>query len=154
MELKAAELFIERAEKIHQNIKANILPSITYERFEHIGSTAVPGALTKGDIDFYLEVLPGNHNSTVAVLLANGFELGKNTLRNEELCMVVHSSCSVQVVSKGSKYDFFVTFRDALNGNEELVARYNKIKQESVGLEKREYQDKKSIFIEAVLKSL
>ncbi|UZD58910.1 GrpB family protein [Shewanella algae] len=77
-----------------------------------------------------------------------------DTLRTSELCMlesVRGDNVALQVVVNGSIYEFFLTFRDKLIANPEIVKKYNHLKVCCKLLTSEEYRDKKSIFIETVL---
>lgn len=133
--------------------KPIIESSIPDSRVEHIGSTAITGALTKGDVDLYEEVPARAHADAVSAIQAFGFSVKQDTHRDSELCMLEKpdEGFALQVVARGSKYEFFLLFRDALNGDAELVQRYNQMKKNAIGSTPEHYRAQKSLFIEAVL---
>lgn len=124
-------------------------------RLEHIGSSSVPGAVSKGDLDLCLIVPAAAHADTVARLQAQGYEEQLDTLRTPELCMLNAPSTwpehAVQVVAAGSEFEDFLQFRDALRADAELVQQYNAIKQAHAGSGEAAYRAAKSDFIARVL---
>ena len=125
--------------------------NISYIAFEHIGSTSITDCLTKGDIDFYLEVKETDHQRAVDLLIDLGFKIKSDTHRDQHLCMLQNKECAIQVVSTNSKYIFFKVFRNKLNSEPDLVKQYNKIKFSSQGLTEDEYRERKAKFIRSVL---
>lgn len=86
-----------------------------------------------------------------------GFKVKRDSHRDSELCMLEHhdiEDLAVQVVARGSKYSFFLKFRDALNRNKHLVAQYNALKQSCVDVTQEQYRERKSQFIRGVLDEL
>jgi GNAT superfamily N-acetyltransferase len=57
----------------------------------------------------------------------------------------------LQLVSRGSKFEFFLTFRDKLNSSDILREKYNQLKNQCSSLDHDEYRKVKSEFIESVL---
>lgn len=49
--------------------------------FEHVGSSSVPGAISKGDLDIYVGVDPQEHASAVLKLIDCGYKVKADTLR-------------------------------------------------------------------------
>ena len=140
-----------KVEYLYKKLEPLISAKIKDYTFEHIGSTSIVGCLTKGDIDFYLEVEPEDHQNVIKKLLELGFKVKVDTHRDKSLCMLQNSECAIQVVSKGSKYEFFKVFRDKLNENPEMVSQYNQIKMSSQYLSDDDYRKNKAKFILSVL---
>jgi len=120
---------------------------------EHVGSSSVPGVISKGDLDILVGVEAHELEASVRVLLTLGFQEKKNTLRTSELCMLESTSEDVafQVVAIGSEFECFLGFRDRLRAFPDLVIQYNELKKSCEGLSHDEYREKKSSFIEHVL---
>ncbi|CAM3198602.1 GrpB family protein [Vibrio neptunius] len=120
---------------------------------EHIGSSAIPGAISKGDLDIYVGVEQSQFEQSVQTLTTLGFSEKQNTLRTSELCMLESKTDNVafQVVANGSQHECFLRFRDYLVSNPELVRHYNKLKQSCEGYSHEDYRTLKSDFIEQVL---
>ena len=83
----------------------------------HIGSTAIPGCLTKGDLDVCVRV---NREDVARVdaLLATGYARNTGSFRSAEFSAFKddshHPPLGVQLVARGSELDVFVGFRDCL----------------------------------------
>ncbi|KKD00735.1 GrpB family protein [Photobacterium halotolerans] len=122
-------------------------------RVEHVGSSSIPGTISKGDLDILVGVEAHELEASVRVLLTLGFQEKKNTLRTRELCMLESTSEDVafQVVAIGSEFECFLGFRDRLRAFPDLVIQYNELKKSCEGLSHDEYREKKSTFIEHVL---
>ena len=127
-------------------------------RVEHIGASAIPGAISKGDLDVFVGVDEKELERTVDCLERNGYRVKPDTLRNESLCMLETCSYEVpvalQVVASGSEYEMFLTFRDAVKRSECLLEEYNQMKHLCEGMSEESYRIRKSEFIEYVLESL
>jgi GrpB-like predicted nucleotidyltransferase (UPF0157 family) len=138
-------LFSDYREKIHR-----LIPSA---RVEHIGSSSIPGLISKGDLDIFVGVNPQVHERSVTMLTSLGFKIKENTLKTPELCMLGREDQDValQVVVNGSRYEFFIEFRDKLIHSPELLKRYNDLKKSCVSLGVDEYRERKSNFIEQIL---
>lgn len=120
---------------------------------EHVGSSAIPGAISKGDLDIYVGVEPPELEGAVQQLYKLEFSVKQNTLRTPELCMLESKTEDVafQVVANGSQYECFLKFREQLRSSPDLVNRYNKLKQSCEGYSPEDYRRIKSEFIEQVL---
>ncbi|MEK8047883.1 GrpB family protein [Ideonella margarita] len=124
-------------------------------RIEHVGSSAIPGVVSKGDIDVCVLVPAQQHQPTVAALERVGYVAKRDTLRTPELCMMLSPrgdvDLALQVVAEGSRFEFFMRFRDALRASPALVKAYNEVKQSAACLSAEEYRAAKSAFIASVL---
>ena len=149
-QLEVSRLYEEVREKVHQ-----LLPNA---RLEHIGASAVPGAISKGDLDVFVGVDRKEVEIAIARLEHNGYRVKADTFRSESLCMLEIDAyeypVALQVVANGSEFEMFLTFRDALRNSKVLLQEYNQMKHLSKGMSENAYRAKKSAFIENVLKSL
>lgn len=121
---------------------------------EHIGSSAVDGLISKGDLDIYVAVPFLQMNHAIAQIQQLGFHEKLDTLRTESLCMLSHNSddqLAIQVVAQGSEFEFFITFREMLRQSTVLCEQYNALKMSCEGMSEEEYRSKKAQFIEDVL---
>ena len=122
---------------------------------EHIGASAIPGAVSKGDLDICVLVAPQAHAQAVQTLRAAGYAIKADTLRTPALCMLLSPrtdmDVALQVVARGSEFEFFLHFRDALRANPALVEQYNQLKTRFATSREERYRAEKSRFIAAVL---
>lgn len=158
MQLLKPEHYQPAAAARYARIAATVLAVLPLARLEHVGASAIPGALSKGDLDICVVVAAGAHAAAVAVLQGLGYAVKADTLRTAELCMLQAEgdadAVALQVVAAGSKFEFFMHFRDALRADAQLVAAYNRVKQEAAALAPQRYRQEKAKFIEQVLQSL
>lgn len=124
-------------------------------RIEHIGASAIPGAYSKGDVDICVAVPRDRFLEALGVLGEAGYTIRPDTLRTEQLCMLDAPESdvplSVQLIEAGSRYEFFMRFRDALRDDATLVARYNALKIDAAPYGIEAYRAAKSRFILDVL---
>lgn len=120
----------------------------------HVGSTAVPGCLTKGDLDVCVRA----HRDDVAhidALLATRYARNTGSFRSETFSAFKddshHPPLGVQLVARGSELDVFVRFRDCLLRDPALVDAFNALKVACAGQPMAIYRRAKSDFIARAL---
>ena len=136
---------------LYQQKICKILPSA---KVEHIGSSSIPNAISKGDLDIYVEIKPELLESAIEQLKALNFSEKLNTLRKADLCMLESNNgddVAIQIVSSNSEFTNFLTFRDRLINSPSLVTEYNLLKSTCSGLDQDRYRSIKSQFIQKVL---
>ena len=129
--------------------------SLPTARIEHIGASSVPGAISKGDLDIFVGLDNDRLEKGIQAISELGFEIKQNTLRTSELCMMeskTQDNLSVQVVANGSKFEFFLHFRDILKNHPTVLSEYNRLKEKCEDYGEDEYREIKSNFIEKILK--
>lgn len=156
MKLHPPEAYQAELAKRYESIAANLYRIIPSARIEHIGSSAVAGAVSKADLDICIIVGAAELEAVVQTLRQYGYTEKLDTLRTEELCMLEctlqNEAHALQVVASGSRFEtFFVAFRNLLRAKPELVEQYNQIKLQSAGLGVEKYREAKSQFIAAAL---
>lgn len=149
--------FIYRIENIYLDVEATIIKILPNARVEHVGSSAIPGAISKGDLDIFVGVTQDDFLKAIDLIKHIGFSEKLDTLRTDSLCMMTSSTynedVAVQLVANGSEHESFLKFRDKLRSNPDLVSRYNQLKRDCKGLSHDNYREVKSAFIETVLKT-
>jgi len=144
---QAATAFASVADEV-----SRLLPNA---QLEHIGASAISGAVSKGDLDICVLVAPQAHAQAVQTLQATGYAIKADTLHTPALCMLLSPrsdmDVALQVVAKGSEFEFFLHFRDALRANPALVEQYNQLKTRFATRGEERYRAEKSRFITAVL---
>ena len=131
-----------------------LLAIIPKAQIEHIGSSAIPHAVSKGDLDIYVAVDAVDFDSAIVSISSLGFVEKLDTLRTHELCMLEslqQDDVAIQLVVKNSQWQSFLIFRDRLLKNQNLVMAYNQLKHDSQHLSMDKYRCKKAKFIESVL---
>lgn len=117
---------------------------------EHVGATAVPGCLTKGDLDICIRIASIDFEAADQ-LLAQKFERNFGSVRDGTFSAFKNDDqnppLGVQLVAMGSDLDFFVAFRDRLRENEGLLSSYNDLKQRYEGRDMDDYRNANADFI-------
>ncbi|RWB98693.1 MULTISPECIES: GrpB family protein [unclassified Mesorhizobium] len=117
---------------------------------EHVGATAVPGCLTKGDLDICIRVDPQDFEAAEERLVRS-LERNSGSVRSDAFSAFMddeqHPPLGVQLVAKGSELDFFVRFRDRLRESANLLSSYNDLKRRFEGRDMEEYRSAKADFI-------
>jgi GrpB-like predicted nucleotidyltransferase (UPF0157 family) len=126
---------------------------------EHVGSTAVLGALTKGDLDLLVRVEADDFAAAVAGLLGlYAIDQPENwtpTFASFTDPQAADPPVGVQLAVAGSADDaLFGPFRDAVAGDPALLAEYNALKLENDGEDYERYTDVKAEFVKRVLETL
>ena len=120
----------------------------------HIGATAAPGCLTKGDLDIVVRVEAVDFaaaDSAIATLLARN----TGSTHTDTFSAFEDGGTSphlgVQLVVAGSPDDCFHSFAEALQRDPDLLARYNDLKRQYDGHPMDVYRAAKDAFIALAL---
>lgn len=156
MKFYAADQYQPACERLFNQWRVAIQHQLPEARVEHIGASSIPSAISKGDLDIFVGVPALQHEEAVARLVELGFQEKQDTLRTSELCMLESKQdddVALQVVANGSEFEDFLTFRDTLRANPQLVHTYNALKRACEGFEQDDYRERKARFVEQVLSS-
>jgi GrpB-like predicted nucleotidyltransferase (UPF0157 family) len=131
---------------------AGLLPCAADVR--HIGSTAIPGCLTKGDLDIVVRV--GERDFAAAEQALEGrFARNLGSDRSAYFAAFEDGGATphlgIQLVVIGSACDDFHPFSAALRADPALVVEYNRLKQARHGKPMDDYRRAKDAFITRVL---
>jgi GrpB-like predicted nucleotidyltransferase (UPF0157 family) len=132
---------------------------LPYARVDHVGSTSVPGALTKGDVDLLVRV-DSERFDEAAARLREGYAVHQPENWTATYASFVDPSertppVGVQLVVAGSSEEsLFIPFREALIADSELLSRYNELKARHDGESYELYTSLKGRFVEEVLAAL
>ena len=155
MNLLKPELYQAQALELFEAVSARISNALPHARIEHVGSSAVPGAISRGDLDVCVIVPAEAFGTSLAEIERLGYRIKEDTLRTTQLCMLVpccsHQDHAIQLVEAGSRFEFFVTFRDALRTDPDVLRKYNEVKLASAGRGDDDYRKSKGEFIRGVL---
>lgn len=123
----------------------------------HIGATAIPGCLTKGDLDIVVRVDPTDFVTAEAGLAA-AFGRNAGSIRTDAFAAFEDADCrpplGIQLTAKDGVLDVFHRFADALRADPELLARYNALKLAHHTRPMARYRAEKDAFVSEVLRSL
>lgn len=119
-----------------QRVLARVTPQVRQllpdAEVDHIGATAIPGAVTKGDIDLVVRVAPAAFKASVEILSAH-FEIKQRENWTPDFASFGDDSgydlpLGIQLVVKESESDFLTFLRDHLISNPPALAEYNQLK--------------------------
>ena len=154
--IRLSEDVRDLAEAAFDEHRRAVLALLPDAEVEHVGATAVPGALTKGDVDLLVRVSEPAFPGAVEVLRSRyAVHQPHNwtpTLASFKAPGANVPEVGIQLVVEGSDADgFFGPFRDALTSSPALLVEYNRLKLRLDGLEYDRYTERKGQFIESVL---
>ncbi|WP_150378162.1 GrpB family protein [Acinetobacter pittii] len=151
------EKYQQRCAQLFNSYHKAICALLPFAKIEHIGSSAIPNAISKGDLDIYIEVIPEQFEFAIEQLKTLNFIEKQNTLRTHELCMLEslnNDDLAFQIVVTDSVFTFFLTFKNKLISSPTLVNEYNQLKLQCSHLDPDQYRTIKSDFINRVLNHL
>ena len=146
----------ERVLEVFRGLRGVLEALLPGADIEHVGSTSVPGSVTKGNLDICVIVEPGVFEDADR-LLGERFDRNIGSDKTESLSSFVDGSWTVpvgiQLVGRGGEEDFFVRWRELLRGSPRLLHAYNAMKGRWNGRSHDQYRIEKARFIEQVLRS-
>ncbi|HXD21704.1 MAG TPA: GrpB family protein [Vicinamibacterales bacterium] len=141
---------------VFEELRITLEEVLPAAEIEHVGSTAIPGAVTKGDLDVCVLVDASAFREADRVL-AERFARNVGSDQTESLSSFVDESkpvpVGVQLVVRGGTEDFFVRWRDLLRRSPQVLSDYNQLKRRWHGGSHEGYRAAKSTFIEDTLRA-
>jgi GrpB-like predicted nucleotidyltransferase (UPF0157 family) len=136
-------LFLEQKKRI-----THVLPAVD---IQHIGGTAVPGLLTKGDVDINVRVdailFPGAVEEFKKLYHINQPDNWTSAFASFKDDDSFALPLGVQLTVIGTSDDHFVRHRDALLRDPTLVGKFNDLKRRFESKDMDEYRAAKSAFL-------
>ncbi len=155
--LKPVTEFAPIVEKILQQVFVKLRDLLPEAELQHIGATAVPGSITKGDIDVLIHISRERFENAVEVLkqhfAVNQPENWTATFASFGDDCGYELPLGIQVAVKNSEDDFLLFLRDQLISNPELVAECNYLKRTYAPKGRQEYWKAKDEFFQKILAS-
>ncbi|HYO53680.1 GrpB family protein [Archangium sp.] len=146
----------ERAEDAFREHHAHLSSLLPYADIQHMGSTAIPGARTKGDLDIQVRV-PRERFAEAEALLAKHYARNEGSDRTPEFASFQDETLPVplgiQLTVMGGSHDFFSRARDQLLAEPERVAEYDALKVRWEGGSMKVYREEKAAFFAKLLGS-
>ncbi|HEU4882417.1 MAG TPA: GrpB family protein [Longimicrobium sp.] len=136
-----------RAYEEHHRALGALLPRA---RIEHVGSTAVPGSVTKGDLDICVLVDPADFLEADALLAGRCARNHGSIHTTSFAAFTVDGGAidvGIQLVAAGSEWDTFVRWRDLLRSHPVLRRAYDELKRRYDGGPMDDYRAAKASFI-------
>jgi GrpB-like predicted nucleotidyltransferase (UPF0157 family) len=153
VELRAVAEFAERAEAIVAQLGEEISALAPGTSTDHVGATALPTGLTKGDIDIAISVSEEQFHPFV-LMLRRRYEVAQPQNWTETYASFTVAGLGVpvgiQVAVAGSQDDFLVPLRDLMRSEPELLAAYTDCKERAAALDDRGYWEAKDRFLRDV----
>lgn len=141
----------ERASALFEATVSALRERMPWAEFHHVGSTAVPGSLTKGDLDIAVRV-PADRFGEAEAELASAFERNTGSDRTDDFAAFedndVQPHLGIQLVVKGSEADTFHTWVRQLTTDDSLRSDYDELKRQHQGGEMANYRAAKAAFIQ------
>ena len=138
-------------------ISARLSALLPKAEFHHIGATAIPGAVTRGDVDVLLRVEQVDFAAAVAVLRSHFVTKQPENWREVFASFGDDSSypfpLGVQLVVRDSECDFFLFLHEYFTSDVSHLAECNRIKTESAPHGSEEYWKAKDRFLSSILAS-
>lgn len=140
------------ADKIFAKQKKRILSVVPNAEVHHIGSTAIPGSVTKGDLDVNVRVQKKDFADAIEQLKLL-YEINQPENWTEDFASFkddinLEIDFGLQLTVIGSPEDDFVKLRDILIGNSKLLAQYNAMKTKYESKNMDEYRKEKAEFFQ------
>jgi len=118
---------------------------------EHVGSTAIPGSLTKGDLDIQVRVRPVEFAAAERLLLVR-YRRNTGSTPQEGFAAFEKPGSTppigVQLTAIGGEVDVFWRFRDVLLLRPDLVREYDALKRWFEGKPMADYRAAKDAFFD------
>ncbi|SRR5690554_5517593 len=153
---KHEKSFRNQAEKVFEKHKKKINEIIPTAEIHHVGSTAIPGSITKGDVDLHVRVEESDF-SKAKEMLAQVYEINKGSTQTDYFCAFEEDEellpVGIQLSIKGSELDFFWTVTLFLKDNDYFLNKYNKTKKQFEGQSMDAYRKAKSELFEEIFSS-
>lgn len=133
MELVREEEIRGRVSAVFERRRAELLALLPAARVEHVGSTAVPGSLTKGDLDICVPIEPEAFEPASRTLAA-AFAIHQPENWTEGFASFTAPpedgiDTGIQLVGGGgAEGRWFIGWRDRLRADPSLRTRYDELK--------------------------
>lgn len=145
-----SEELIKSTKETSVEMESLLKKLLPFSDIQHVGSSSIPGAVGKLDLDFQVRVEKKDFEKTINILNSHfkekrkefwkeGFAIFKTIKNNIDIDLVV--------TVKDSIYDDCYKVRDELRSNKNLLEKYNKIKTEHQGKPYSEYSKAKCEFL-------
>ncbi|WP_373894125.1 GrpB family protein [Virgibacillus sp. CBA3643] len=141
------------AEKTFLFQKERIKEIIPNAGEQHVGSTAIPNSLTKGDLDIQVRVTAGRFIQAVEAL-STLYESNEGSVKTSEFRAFKNDSTNpplgIQLTVIGSEFDFFWKFRDVLLQNDQYRVEYDHLKRKFEAESMEDYREAKNEFFDKI----
>jgi len=136
----------------HDSVISSLLPEA---ELEHIGATAIPKSLTRGDVDLLVRV-PGDEFAAAATALQSIYAIHQPenwtpTFASFKEELPDQIPIGIQLAAQGSDEDTtFLALRELMRSRPDLVESYNDLKRRHEGGDEGPYLEEKAAFFEGL----
>ena len=155
--LKTADQLKPQVQRILGQVFAQLEALLPEAELHHIGATAIPGALTKGDVDVLVRV-PGARFQVVVDRLKRHFTIKQPANWTPEFASFGDDTSfelplGIQVLVKDAKDDVLLFLRDYFISHRYALAEYNRLKMTHAAEGSEGYWKAKDKFLAEILVS-
>lgn len=146
----SSEDLIKSTKETYIEVYGILQKLLPFSDVQHVGSSSIPGAIGKLDLDFQIRVDKQDFEKTIEILNSN-FKEKQKKLWTEDFAIfkTIKNNIPIDMVvtTKNSIYDDGYKVRDELKSNKKLLEEYNKLKMEYHGKLYSEYSKAKYEFL-------
>jgi GrpB-like predicted nucleotidyltransferase (UPF0157 family) len=155
--LLAPRQYQDAARRAYEDAELLLTAILPDARIEHVGASAVPGAMSRGGVDICVAVPRDAFDEALAVLCEAGYlQRSQEDAAHRHAALVALDGpvpVTLQLIESGSVHESLMRLRDALRADAALLARYDAAKADSAPQGAAAYAQAKARFIADVLKS-
>ncbi|RDE32820.1 hypothetical protein DV713_13405 [Parageobacillus thermoglucosidasius] len=152
----AQSRFHEQAEKTFLEQKEKILRLLPEADVQHVGSTAVPNSLTKGDLDIQVRV-PAEMFTAAVEKLSTLYGINEGSVQTDYFRAFQDDATDpplgVQLTVIDSELDVFWKFRELLLAYDAYRAEYDELKKAYEGKSMEAYREAKQRFFARLMET-
>ncbi len=146
--------FREAIDELYRCVSSQLDTLVPGADIQYVGSTAIPGSLTKGDLDIQVRVLSTKYImakeklSNIYVINTEGFA-SDDAISFEDYSN--QPSLGIHLTVMDGSADIQWEFRDALVASSVLREQYDQLKRQFEGCSMNKYRDAKADFVSRIL---
>jgi GrpB-like predicted nucleotidyltransferase (UPF0157 family) len=148
--------FHEQAEKTFLEQKEKILRLLPEADVQHVGSTAIPNSLTKGDLDIQVRI-PAEMFTAAVKKLSTLYAVNKGSVQTDYFHAFQDDTTAlplgVQLTVIGSELDIFWKFREVLFANDAYRTEYDELKKAYEDKSMEAYREAKQQFFARLMET-
>jgi GrpB-like predicted nucleotidyltransferase (UPF0157 family) len=147
--------FRESIGPLFARVEAQLSALLPGSDIQHVGGTAIPGSLTKGDLDVQVRVTSDKYDAAKDVL-SKLYRVNLGGFASEDAISFEdysrQPSLGVHLTVIDGSADIQWRFRDLLVASDALREEYDQLKRRFDGGSMAKYRDAKAMFVERVLR--
>lgn len=155
MKFIPTQTILDTANKVFAEKEILLKKLLPFAEVHHVGSTAIPGSVTKGDLDINIRVSQKDFDKSVEILKKHYAiaqpQNWKPYFASFQDNTEKRISTGIQLSVIDSDSDVFLKIKEVLLGNPKLLREYNEMKQEHEGDDQGAYWRKKDTFFKRIL---